>query len=207
MKNLIVCLVLSAVVYFQAKAQDCISADIVMLVDWSGSLEGYEGAQMDACKEFVSKFDLKKERVRFALVSFYNFGEETINHKLSSDKKSLLSKFESMKSLSAGGSSYMEGGISLSRVIFQRGNETRTDNYQKIIIIISDGDLNDSVETYVELLSMTNQYAVRVISLYMGNYNNDSSVEFMKSIATPGNYFQTSYKELAEFLKDLDLCL
>lgn len=172
----------------------CIQMDIVILADLSQSVRGDEKFIFEAINTFVDKLDTSEETIRFGVVGFNQ--EPFIIAGLQGDK-------EEIKKLVNGSIFYGEGLTYMNQGIQLALNQLYVNRFdaQKMMIIISDGNVTDEYATRETL----NQIPfIGICSVLIKN--STCNPQFMKDI---GNtcYVETNYQGLVTELAKMDVCL
>lgn len=174
----------------------CLEMDIVILADLSGSVENYESFVEDAINTFIDKIDLSEENVRIGIIGFND--KPFIIAGLQGDKqqlKMLVSNFP----FSGEGLTNMDFGLQIAL------NELYRDRYdvQKLIIVISDGAVNNEYKTK-EIVSQLQSINIGICGVLIKD--DTCNPQFMKDISGIC-YVETSYENLAMELAKMDVCL
>ncbi len=199
-KKLILTFMLWFSIIHYSQSQDCLQADIMILIDWSGSEKGHELELATAASLFVDELPIGKQNVRVGLITFSDGVDNIVE--LSGDKEMLMDEIISISLIGASGGTGIEEPLRVAGKYL-----TNERIVPKIIIIISDGEIYDMEEalvsiTNVKAMSRANVFAVKIgregiedviknLILLTGNKNN---VE----IAIP--------TEILEALKKLNIC-
>ena len=83
-----------------AKPQGCLTADVILILDWSSSESGNEARLASAASEFISNLDISDVQLRVAVITFSN--KTTVVSKLNGDKEDLMSKVSALRLFDAG---------------------------------------------------------------------------------------------------------
>jgi Mg-chelatase subunit ChlD len=164
----------------------------------SSSVQGKEPIIREAFSIFVDNLGLSEETIKVSTIIF-NSDARILNH-LSNDRSEIL------HSISTIGLNMADGATDMVKSLHLSANEITNNGrqgYQKIIIIISDGDVNEPHTTLLiaEQLKMVN---VRIYGILIEN--SDSKPEFMKALSSEGCYVKSNYKDLINELQELDIC-
>lgn len=124
----------------------CADADIVFLADWSGSVEGYESSLEEGLSTLLSLLPPKENIFRYGVVSFASSAH--VDSYLTSDTTKLSYVLDNWDSKIATGGTNLFDGLVVSRYLFEQ-NPRET---QKILVIVTDGDVdNDTEKMSIEL--------------------------------------------------------
>ena len=166
----------------------CLEADIIILVDFSGSEEGNEKHLTQAVREFTQT--LPSETVQIGIIGFAN--SYTIWCPLGGDLNKALNVMAQTK---ADGGTYITSA--LDAVYRQLDNERQV---PKICILISDGEISDMNYGMAYLKTMKEGLPLVVYAVQIGG---TIAGYGLLLILTPN---VTMSKDLAQALKALDLC-
>lgn len=177
----------------------CFEADIVLLIDWSGSEDGNEKILADAARTFADRLPLEKEKVRLALYTFNTWSFRWSN--LTSDREKLHKSIGQMATHSCNGATYIKESLVWANWEF----ENQKKQIQRILILISDGEIHDLYEGGEMLRRMENEFPLIVYCIQVGgdNFGYMNLINLAMDINKVG---VSSYKALAQDLKNLDLC-
>lgn len=173
----------------------CLQIDILIVGDFSGSVDGYEGYVKKSFLTLLNKFELSEETVKIGVVTFAS--EAYLDSQLSTNKQSLQVAIGNI--FHSSGSTNMVDGLQLA--VNELVNNGRP-GYRKIIILVSDGqpDYKFGVKQICDQLQ---SFDIKVYGMLITSNGYDE--EFMKSISSV--YLKTDYESLSEKIKKLDICL
>lgn len=189
-------LVLISCLARNCNAQGCLEMEIVLLVNVSGSVKGHELQVNTAVASFVKYLGLSEEGIRVGIVTFDDVTH--IVHPLSGDSSSILSTLGDM--FINYNSTDMAIGINTCTNMF---NNQAREHVKKMLIIISDGDV-DNQDSALEQASFIKKRGVGICTVLI--LNNSSKEPFMSQIAD-GCYVKSSYENLVDEIKKLDICI
>lgn len=174
----------------------CAKIDVVVLVDVSGSIKGYEDDIRLALVSFVDNLDISDGGIHAGIVAFSDGGsilcELTGNHDKFDDT------FGRIKS-DDGGTNMKSGFLWVQDELQKRGRPDAL----KVIIVISDGQ-TDYQQECLAMARMSELSNILVCSILIKNSTHDE--EFMKQLG--GHcYLETDYNHLYDELEKIDLCL
>jgi len=201
MKKIIFLLTFFLMLYnSNSKAQNCLIADMMIIVDWSGSEQGHELEVATAAALFVDELPVDEDQLRIGIISFSNGVDDL--YKITGDKKILM---ENLAYLSAIGAS---GGTLIEDALMVAGKELLNQrNVPKIILIISDGeihDINDAVPTMYRLKTIM---PLSVFAIQIGRDNIKGEIDYLiRLTGTPNNVEIAGPLEILEALKRLSIC-
>lgn len=174
----------------------CLKADVIVLVDISGSIEGYEDQIHLALVGFVDGLDISDEGIHAGIIGFSD--KATILCKLTGNHDEFDDSFKKVRS-DNGGTNMKEGVIAVMDEYSKRGRPDAV----KVVIVISDGATSLQPET-LQLLESFSLMRALVCSVLIKNTVSDA--DFMKKVG--GNcYLETDYHQLYKELERLDFCL
>lgn len=207
MKQIIIILLLitSLFVPKNLTAQGCLSADVMILIDWSGSEQGNEEYLALASAMFVSELPINDNQLRVGILTFSNNIKNVVE--LTGDKEKLLKGISTLALTEA------SGGTDIAPAIVYAGQ--LLDNQRlvpKMIIIISDGEIHD-VENgvmQIEYLKTVMPLIINAVKVGDGSSRGvDSQILNDKLIRLIGNTGIIEYSlptEIVQALKRLNLC-
>ena len=179
-------------------SQGCLTVDMVILIDWSGSEEGNEIKLITAASMFVSNLTISEYQVRVGILTFSDVVTNRVN--LTGNKDELLNNIIQLGQTKAEGSTYIEDATSLAmdQLINKR-------DVPKIMIIISDGDIYD-IMSGVKIIQESKKYIpLSVYAVQIGGNEYDK----VKLVLLTDNEQNVEYAApfgLVEALKRLNLC-
>ena len=173
----------------------CLQIDIMLLADMSGSVQGQEQFVKAALYTFANQFDLSEDNVKIGVVTFDS--DATLWCPLTADKNKLLAVIGQINNAS-GGSNMTAGLAEASDQLLHYGRPY----YNKLIIIISDGGIWDIPATtgFSDILT---RGGIRTCGVLIEDQDTDSQT--METICH-GCYERSSYRNLSNELKKLDIC-
>lgn len=147
-----------------AQENGCLCADIVILSDFSGSMNGSEGVVKESVETLIQSIPPEDYKIRFALVSFSDHVYTEVP--LTSNHKELVKGVEEYESKSAVGvNTWVTLGLKRAYDVFVQ-NEQRRGCF-RIVVIISDGYFDDAEEAIGMAKNMRSHhdYPIAVFSL------------------------------------------
>lgn len=162
----------------------CLQLDLMMIVDTSGSLQGYEPFLNRAIKEFSNKF--KGTDVRIGLITF-----DEVTKVQCHLGDSLVYQIK------IGGSTFLNQ--SLEEASVELFGKNSREGYRKMIVIISDGEVYDQ-DACFKTKNMLKVMGVGVLGVKIRNISNFMN-EFCDIVTN------SDYESLAEELLKMNLCL
>ncbi|HMQ09890.1 MAG TPA: VWA domain-containing protein [Oligoflexia bacterium] len=192
---------------------NCLNGDIWLLVDTSGSLNGREETLYSAVQTIASKLIQWNPETRVGLWEFpiitnnrQTEDESVLRVDLTRDKEA----FNGFWSKGYGNENIAKA---LSNAFFYHNNTVTKDreeqeNYQKILILISDGVDGDNHQRAQSYAQYIKSQGMGIISLHLvtekASQHSTDINQFMRSISgipdkTEEAYFQTNLENLAQF--------
>lgn len=185
----------------QPVAASCLQMDIMLLGDFSASVDGHEKFVTDAFSAFVNKFDLDENGLKIGVIGFSN--DATLISPLTSDKEKISTGIDKWveSDYGTGGTTNMKDAMFLAMNEFTVNGRTL---YRKLLIVVSDGkpDSPDQVLAISEQFKSMN-IGVCGVLIVAENYDD----KYMKNLSSNFCYVETDYNNLIEELKKMDICL
>lgn len=186
--------ILSLLLFFQPNV-GCLEADIIILADVSMSIDGYEVFLNTAIVSFIDGLQITENGIRVGIISFAGSADVVVP--ITGDPDVVDDKFKKFKP--AGTTDMASGLMEVKNEFRLNGRE----GYQKIVVIISDGDTKniDECIAMVDAMMAENIMVCGVLIL-----NDDSKDGFMARISGTC-YLRSAYQNLIVELNRLDFCL
>ncbi len=216
MKTLVLILVMG-LCSLSSNSVNCLKMDLVLLLDFSGSLDGEEehGHVISALNVFVEKFILGEDNVKISIIIFNDY-PIFISH-LSSNKKELQKSIDKIKYYAAKGNTNMKEALNVAyeELMF---SEFYRENARKTIILISDGIPSEGENNMGETLKISEEIkscGVNICGVWIpwnkenGYYyhSNKTGKEFMEKVISSSCFVVSkNYAELALAFEKLDPC-
>lgn len=178
----------------------CLNIDIMLIGDLSGSVDDKEYFVADAFDAFIDRFDLSNNTIRIGLIIF-----ESDAHLLSSfttNKKELKKATTYIRDNDLSGTSNLFSAIEVAW--FQFTLDGRPDS-RKMIIVVSDGDVDEREYTEELIYTMKKQSNIEVCGILVDTYSTRET--FMVNISEPYCYVSTGYDMLVNELEKIDICI
>lgn len=198
-KFLITLCLLIATSFAEVKSQGCLTADMIILIDWSGSEMGNEKELATAARLFVSELPIDTLQLRIGAIIFADEPLDMIP--LTGNKFRLLQNLDDLKSTDANGGTQITESIELAGDMLV--NERKV---SKIIVIISDGEIPD-IEDAVESLNYMKETIP--LSVYAVHIGAETEENINNLILMTGNSLLVEYTTshgLVEGLRRLSFC-
>lgn len=193
----ILLLSLFMVMPIQSKAQ-CLQADIMIIMDWSGSERGNECTLATAATMFAAELPVEETQIHMGLITFNSTIEDVVP--LGSDKMLLLTNIAVIALTNANSGTYIEDAIMTAGQMLNNGR-----NVPKVIVIISDGEIYDMNSGLLQLTALKHALPIGIFAVQIGG----DSTGFQNLVLLTGNansVEQTIPSELLTALKKLNIC-
>lgn len=178
----------------------CLEANIILVADLSGSVEGHEIFIVDALKSFVQRFELSDKGIRIGYIRFATYA--VVENHLTGNKLALLNSINKIDTAMTGGFTDLTHALQLTEL--ELSNNARK-NVLKIVILISDGD-PDEEDTALEHANYIKRMDnVLIYGVYVDSKDGDK--DNMKLYSSRRCFIDTYYEELVFELQKLDICL
>lgn len=201
MKTILISLIVVALCGFNTREVDeCLQLDIMMIADFSGSLQGKERIMVNGIRQFSRKFTLTNDGVRIGLISFSDAA--ILRTTYTGDSTVLNNYIDNLEYVQADGSTHV--GLALEMTMDQIVRYGRQD-VKKIVVIVTDGIPNDKEKALQmgELLKMNNVVIGGVMVIGMYGYDE----HFLRNLTTKDFYYETDFANLVTTLKNMNICL
>lgn len=179
--------------------QGCLQIDIMLVGDLSGSIDGNEYIIADAYDAFVNRFELADNTMRIGAVVFSD-NTFILSH-LTSTKNILVDRINYMRTHRLGGTTNMYGALDF---VWKEFKQNGRKNVRKMIIILSDGEVDHPEETAIIIEQMKLESNIEICAVYIDTYSGKE--EYMANISNTYCYVSTSYQALIFELERLDIC-
>ena len=189
--------------------EDCLEMDIVLVLDFSETVQGYENFVIKALEAFASRFEISEDRVRMGIVVFNN--KPTVVSNLTGNKNQIFENIIEIKEFKADGGTYMFPALKSAELEFKKNPR----DARKMIIFISDGKPSDYETNWQNsealgsggVLGLGQRIKSKGIEIWSVFINNgDQGRDFMLEISSIPYFFDSDYRSLISTLKKLDLC-
>lgn len=201
MKKILIFLVsLILLTNFHSKAQNCFNADMMILIDWSGSEKGNECALATAASLFVSELPVDENQLRVGVLTFNDYVIDEVP--LTGDKNLLLSNIAGIALYGANGGTSIEDALIIAGASL---NNERT--VPKLIIIISDGEIYDINDAVIQTVALKQYLNLGIFAVQIGGTEDEDGLKnLIRLTGSPNSVEQTLPVELLEALKRLNIC-
>ena len=199
MKNWI--LIFALMLLTATTRSQCLTADIVIIVDWSSSESGNEARLARATREFIAELDVSDDKVRVGILTFNNV--VTKISKLNGDKTDLNARLGTMTLFGAKGGTWISESIMETLVMFN--NERAV---PKLIVILSDGEIPDvyAASRYISEAKEHIQLSVYAVQIAGHDIDPDAIDNLYQLTGDPTHVEIERATGLSEALKRLNLC-
>ena len=199
-KVLFILTTLLALCVTKLKAQDCLMADMMIIVDWSGSEQGHEIEVATAAALFVSELPVQENTLRVGVIAFSDEIDTTFS--LTGDKEKIMNDIVVLSEYGAGGGTY------INKALNESGRQLlNTRMVPKIIIIISDGEISDIEESSMTAFRLKSMMSVTIFAVQIGRDEVKGDIEYLiKLTGSPDNVEVAVPTGILEALKKLNIC-
>lgn len=184
----------------------CLKADIVLMVDWSGSEVGNTAFIGNAVTDFTRSLNLGPSSIKLGIVPFDSNPILKWCVSLTSDKQILLSVSEQMWSVRPGGLTDYTGSLRLSDALFKKSALDRGEEVVKILIIVSDGIENEEYSEIISSELKKNGCLIWCIGTSSSPIKDDARKHLINISSGIEYYIEGDYESLRYELMRLDLC-
>jgi uncharacterized protein with von Willebrand factor type A (vWA) domain len=197
MKRFLFLIILSFFFLF-SKGQGCMTADILILMDWSGSEAGNEELLAAAALQFIEGLDVSENQVRVGVTAFADGKLGVV--RMTGDRALLASGVRNLATFSAMGGTWIVPAVESGKVELNDGRPV-----QKIVVIISDGDIYDRDVALAELDALRNFLGAVVFAVQVGG-DQQGFVNLSLLTRDANRVEHTTADGLVEALKKLNIC-
>jgi outer membrane protein OmpA-like peptidoglycan-associated protein len=178
-------------------AKDSIPYNIVLTVDYSGSMSGVMDAIFTGTNLFVN---LKMDYDKIGITTFNKEFDQKVP--LTQDKQKILSLYNTRKERGIGMFSAVYDAV-LKNIEMYEGT---SDEVPRVLVIFSDGDDNYSKKEIGELMDKAKEKKIHIFSVAFG-YSKDDNLRFMAKY-TGGKFYKAYTKEeLIAIFRDIYISL
>lgn len=189
----------------------CLKADILFLLDWSGSEDSNQVYIPTAVLDFTKELNLGPSSAKIGVIPFNDYLLTKYCIPLTTDKDIINGVMLSLMTVSPNGGTRFIHAFNMAQSFFEKSHQERQEEVLKIIIFISDGDEEfDTRSPTLNVVDLLKEQGVFVWTILTPNLNVSSvsdSKNHMKQIATDETYYiEEYYYNLKEELLKLDIC-
>lgn len=195
----------------------CLVADIVFVLDWSGSQEGKERYMVSAVYDFVQDLSFGPTTIKAGIVVFTGECVYDYSTPITSDKESFLFMLDELSRVKAVGGTNISSGLYLARSYLEKSYVERRDKDGglepiQLVVLISDGDEGENnysksktVATLIKLDPLCRIYSLYSRPDYI--YGLSGPHDHMYDLSSGSEYFsRADYTGLKEELERMNLC-
>ncbi|MCF7831561.1 MAG: VWA domain-containing protein [Candidatus Pacebacteria bacterium] len=200
---------------YSQKETPCLYADIVIVSDFSGSMNGDESFVVSAVDQLISGIPPEQNKIRFGLVSFVDVLhlEMLLTHRYDSLQK-IVDWYFKRKAKSF--ETNLAPALSIAGALFRDSISYYPRN--RIIIIITDGVLNDEYQALAMANTISEKFGITICAispslgdnLQIGPISPKPFSEVRHDVLfklSGGNYFFNDVETLKEGIRKRGLCL
>ncbi len=207
MKNLIFILIIFCNHVFaqdELTTSPCLYARIILMTDVSGSMRGSEAEVIQAHRFYIDELPIEEDKIKVAL-AYFDSDMDWFSFSDSRDSLKVNLFFHDI--LGFGGGTNLYVPLIHARTLFLKESKKISVPYEKIIIIFTDGQLDEWTNEVVRLAqNMRIEDGVTIYTIHInGELSNWTSL--LKKISGEYNYRSTRYKDVTEQIKSLGPCM
>jgi len=183
----------------KTEGQSCLSADMMILIDWSGSEVGHEKELTNAALKFISDLPIRNDLLRIGVLTFNDQNIDMVD--LTGDKDKLIYGINELSTTSANGNTFISSAIEVASNDLNNGR-----NVRKIIIIISDGEIYDIPIAKDNLNQAKDIMALSVFAVLVGEGLDINTTNLLLLVDNINNIEMVIPSNLVNGLKKLSIC-
>lgn len=184
----------------------CLKADIIIMMDWSGSESDNGQYITSAANDFIYSLDMGPSSVKVGVIPFDWLPKIPWCVPLTWDKSVLSSVVNNLGSTFPSGITGYEESLYLARQFFKKSQEERGEEVIKIIILISDGEETEiSTNGAVSLLKSEN-CLIWCIGTSSSKVSDEGRSRLLFISSGPEFYSEQTYYTLRDELLRLNIC-
>ncbi len=201
------CLVLALLFLPIQMLSQCLKADIVFALDWSGSEDGNGRYITEAAIDFISSLNLGPSSVKVGIIPFNDFPIKQWCVPLTENKEILIGALSGLGLTSPDGGTEYESSILLAEKFYQSSQILRDEEVIKILIIISDGEeIGFEESEVISQILKSNGCAIWCIGTGTDPLSIKAKNHLIEISSGPEFFFEETYFLIKEELMRLDLC-
>jgi len=182
------------------KAQGCLTADVMILIDWSGSESDNELKLATAAYSFVSELPVSDYQMRVGVMTFSYKILNVID--LTGNKEELLNGITALSLTHAGGGTWINDAMTNSLNILDNKRKVL-----KIVIVISDGEIWDLKDAEQTIEAFRQKTPINIFAVYIGDSIDGVGMQNLKELTGDEKHVEIALpSSLVEALKKLNLC-
>ena len=204
---------------FSQSGGECLSAKVVVLADWSESVQGCESFISEVASLVAERFEFPGSSVSVGLLRFGSIVmvDVPIMDPLISVRTyaGIISKGRADGKRTDMMSGVRSTEVQLGIASYESGERhlfVSDDGKQQIVIVVSDG-FPDDASAVLEEMSLLKEAGVIVVSILVPSpgiayvYSPDlDNRKFLKDLSSPGMYLEEDVSNLVALLENLGLC-
>jgi len=180
----------------------CLEADIIFIIDWSGSVGSQFNFLNKTFNDFCVEQNMSLDGVK---VGFVCFGADVVSKcPLTDDLEKILvamPKFVPSSNVTNVFTSFVTAEEFFKQSSFERNKEVR-----KFIILISDGDIFD-IDLALQIAYRLRDSGVEIFSIAVSGTSGIQNNSLINLAGGLDNYVGTEYEYLFEAIKRLGICM
>ncbi len=187
----------------------CINADIILVLDFSGSVANRKDFIVNSAKAVEEEFVVSEEGIKVGIVVFET--EDSLITKCTGDVARLGAAVDAVSAMDFFGGTAMQKGLDLVPGLFSLSAVERGKKPEyRIVIIVSDGFVDDSasVEFLCDKFKSEGIFVYGVQADERAFKSEDNSGdELLRSLSSGNDFFyKTSYQAVYSRIKKLNFC-
>jgi len=180
----------------------CLRADILFIMDWSGTLKAHETKMAGIIAGFNTYFTLAPDGVKIGVVTFAKFPVQYTE--ITADPNTVDVTASMLATTPAYGESKLYPALAAAPGLFAASRIERNFDALRVVIIVTDGLVDDSFLCR-QLTGDLKKQGTIVCVIGIGDIIAQAD-EFLNSICSPGYMFYKGHFGIAEKLLALDIC-
>lgn len=186
--------------FFLPPPQGCLKIDIILLGDLSGSIDDKEYFVANAFSAFIDRFELSENTMKIGVMVFES--EPYILSHLTESKGQLFTSVDYIRNNEISGTTNLGTAIQVAWNEFTLYGRSGA---RKMLIIVSDGNVDEKKSTASLIAQMKKQTDIEVCGIFVDTYS--GTPEYMMDISETYCYVATGYDMLVNELAKLDICI
>lgn len=184
----------------------CLKADIIFMLDWSGSEEENGGYVTGAAIDFVNSLNLGPSAIKVGIIPFESSPMSDYCVPLTSEKEIVINVLLNLSTTIPSGSTGYLSSMYLAQEFFENSEIVRGEKAIRILILISDGEeFSNEAEEYSKEMK-SNGCAIWCIGTGTDPIEDYARLHLISISNGPDFYFEGTYFMLRDELMALDLC-